>query len=378
MKIAVMKETFEGETRVPLIPPTVDKLVKLGAEVEIESGMGATCRYEDADYEKVGVTINSDRKALLQSADIVLRLRKPPMEEIELMKKGCIHISYLDPFNEIELVDKMKECSISCVSLEMLPRTTVAQKMDVLSSQANLGGYMAVIIGTEQLDKILPMMTTPAGTIKPSRVFIIGVGVAGLQAIATARRLGARVEAFDTRPVVEEQVKSLGAKFVKIDLGETGQTKDGYAMQLTPEQVQMQKDGMAKVCAQADIVITTAQLFGRPAPRIVDRAMIDQMQPGSVIIDMAVETGGNVEGSEVGKVNVIDGVKVVGYANLPGLVPLTASQMYSSNLGSFVDHFWDKEEKIFNLNLEDDLIKGSLITHDGELFSEMYKSIMNK
>lgn len=378
MKIAVLKETFEGETRVPLIPPTVDKLVKLGAEVEIEAGLGLTCKFEDADYEKVGAKVNPDRKALLQSADIVLRLRKPPIEEVELMKKGCIHISYLDPFNELDLVEKMKECSISCVSLEMLPRSTIAQKMDVLSSQANLGGYMAAIIGAEQLDKILPMMTTPAGTIKPSRVFIIGVGVAGLQAIATARRLGARVEAFDTRPVVEEQVKSLGAKFVKIDLGETGQTKDGYAVQLTPEQIQKQKEGMAKACAQADIVITTAQLFGRPAPRIVDRGMISQMQPGSVIIDMAVETGGNVEGSELNKVVEIDGVKVVGYANLPGLVPQTASQMYSSNLGNFIDHFWDKEEKVFKLKLEDDLIKGSLITHDGELYSETYKSIMKK
>lgn len=378
MKIVVMKETFEGETRVPLIPPTVDKLVKLGAEVEIEAGLGLTCRYEDADYEKVGAKVSSDRKGLLQSADIVLRLRKPPLDEIELMKKGAIHISYLDPFNELELVEKMKEYSISCVSLEMLPRSTVAQKMDVLSSQANLGGYMAVIIGAEQLDKILPMMTTPAGTIKPARVFIIGVGVAGLQAIATARRLGARVEAFDTRPVVEEQVKSLGAKFVKIDLGETGQTKDGYAVQLTPEQIQKQKEGMAKACAQADIVITTAQLFGRKAPRIVDQPMVAQMQPGSVIVDMAVETGGNVEGSELNKVVEVNGVKIVGYANLPGLVPLTASQMYSSNLGNFIDHFWDKENKVFNLKLEDDLIKGCLITHEGELYSEMYKSIMKK
>jgi len=378
MKIAVMKETFAGETRVPLIPPTVEKLAKLGAEVEIEAGMGLTCRYEDADYEKVGAKVSQDRKGLLQSADIVLRLRKPPIEEVELMKKGCIHISYLDPFNELQLVEKMKECGISCVSLEMLPRSTVAQKMDVLSSQANLGGYMAVVIGAQQLDKILPMMTTPAGTIKPSRVFIIGVGVAGLQAIATARRLGARVEAFDTRPVVEEQVKSLGAKFVKIDLGETGQTKDGYAVQLTPEQIQKQKEGMAKACVQADIVITTAQLFGRPAPRIVDRAMIAQMQPGSVIVDMAVETGGNVEGSELNKVVEIDGVKIVGYGNLPGLVPLTASQMYSSNLGNFIDHFWDKEEKVFTLKLEDDLVKGALITHDGEIYSETYKSIMNK
>ena len=378
MKIAVMKETHQGEMRVPLIPPTAEKLVKLGAELVVESGLGQTCRYEDADYEKVGAIISTSKEEMLNSADIVLRLRKPPQDELELMKKGCIHVSYLDPFNESELVNKMAETGISAVSLEMLPRTTLAQKMDVLSSQANLGGYVSVIIGAEQLDKVLPMMTTPAGTIKPARVFIIGVGVAGLQAIATARRLGARVEAFDTRPVVEEQVKSLGAKFVKIDLGETGQTKDGYAKELTPEQVQKQKDGMAKACAMADIVITTAQLFGRPAPRIVDNTIIKQMKPGSVIIDMAVETGGNVEGSEVDKIVEIDGVKIVGLGNLPGRVAETASQVYSTNLGNFVDHFWDKELKTFYLNLEDEIIKGSLITHNGEVVNEMYKSIMNK
>jgi len=378
MKIAVMKETHEGEKRVALIPQTVDKLVKLGAQVEIESGLGLTCRYEDAAYEKVGATVNADRKKLLQSADIVLRLRKPPMEEIELMKKGCLHVSYLDPFNEKELLEKLKQSGVNAISLEMIPRSTIAQKMDVLSSQANLGGYVAVILGAERLDKILPMMTTPAGTIKPCRVFIIGVGVAGLQAIATARRLGARVEAFDTRPVVEEQVKSLGAKFVKIDLGETGQTKDGYAKALTAEQLQKQKEGMAKVCAQSDLVITTAQVFGRKAPRIVDAAMVAQMQPGSVIVDMAVETGGNVEGSEVDKVVEINGVSIIGLGNLPGRVAITASQMYSANLGNFIEHFWDKEAKTFNLKLEDDLIKGALITHDGEIFSETYKSIMNK
>ena len=378
MKIAVMKETHPGEMRVPLIPPTADKLVKLGAELVVESGLGQTCRYEDADYEKVGAIISTSREEMLKTADIILRLRKPPQDELELMKKGCIHVSYLDPFNESELVDKMAESGTSAVSLEMLPRTTLAQKMDVLSSQANLGGYVSVIVGAEQLDKVLPMMTTPAGTIKPARVFIIGVGVAGLQAIATARRLGARVEAFDTRPVVEEQVKSLGAKFVKIDLGETGQTKDGYAKELTPEQVQKQKDGMAKACAMADIVITTAQLFGRPAPRIVDNTIIKQMKPGSVIIDMAVETGGNVEGSEVDKIVEIDGVKIVGLGNLPGRVAETASQVYSTNLGNFVDHFWDKETKTFNLNLDDEIIKGCLITHDGEVVNEMYKSIMNK
>ncbi len=378
MKIAVMKENYEGETRIPLIPPTAEKLVKLGAELEIEAGLGLSCRYQDSAYTEIGATIGTSREEMLKTADIVLRLRKPPMEEIELMRRGCIHVSYLDPFNEVALVDKMTECGISTVSLEMIPRTTIAQKMDVLSSQANLGGYVSVIIGVEQLDKVLPMMTTPAGTIKPSRVFIIGVGVAGLQAIATARRLGARVEAFDTRPVVEEQVKSLGAKFVKVDLGETGQTKDGYATELTPEQMQMQKEGMAKACAQADIVITTAQLFGRPAPRIVDRPMIAGMAPGSVIIDMAVETGGNVEGSEMDKIVEVEGVKVVGLGNLPGRVAITASQMYSSNLGNFIDHFWNKDAKKFNLDLEDEIIQGALITHNGALFSEMYKSIMKK
>ncbi len=376
MKIAVLKETFAGEKRVPLIPPSVEKLVKLGAAVEIEAGLGETCRYSDSDYQQVGATVNPDREALLKSADMVLRLRKPPLAEIGLMKKGAIHVSYLDPFNEKELVEKMRESGASCVSLEMVPRSTIAQKMDVLSSQANLGGYVAVILGAELLDKIFPMMTTPAGTIKPARVFIIGVGVAGLQAIATARRMGARVDAFDTRPVVEEQVKSLGAKFVKIDLGETGQTKDGYATQLTPEQIQKQKEGMAKICAQSDLVITTAQLFGRKAPIIVDAAMVAGMQPGSVIVDMAVESGGNVEGAVLDQVTEVNGVRIVGFGNLPGRVALTASQMYSSNLANFVEHFWDKEAKTFNLKLTDDIIKGALITHAGEIFSETYKSIV--
>jgi NAD(P) transhydrogenase subunit alpha len=378
MNIAVMKECHPGETRIPMVPATVDRLIKLGAEVVVEAGVGLSCRFNDEDYHALGATVSKDRCDMLANADMVLRLRKPPREEIGLMRRGTIHVSYLDPFRERELVEAMVSNGISGVSLEMVPRTTLAQKMDVLSSQANLAGYVSVLLGCEHLDKILPMMTTPAGTIKPAKVFIIGVGVAGLQAIATARRLGARVEAFDTRPVVEEQVKSLGAKFVKVDLGETGQTKDGYATQLTPEQMALQKQGMAKACAQADIVITTAQLFGRPAPRIVDRSIVAQMQPGSVIVDMAVETGGNVEGSVLDQVVEIEGVKVVGLGNLPGRVALTASQMYSANLGNFVGHFWDKENKVFQLNLDDEIIKGALVTHDGALFSEMYKSIINK
>ncbi len=378
MKIAVLKETHPGETRVPLVPATAEKLVKLGAELLVEAETGAGCRFTDDHYSAVGARVETSRETLLREADIILRLRKPPLEEVALMRQGAIHVSYLDPFNELELVDALQQAGVSAISLEMIPRSTIAQKMDVLSSQANLGGYISVILGISEMQKILPMMTTPAGTIKPAKVFIIGVGVAGLQAIATAKRLGARVEAFDTRPVVEEQVKSLGAKFVKIDLGETGQTKDGYATQLTPEQVQLQKEGMAKACAQADLVITTAQLFGRKAPRIVDQAMISQMRPGSVIVDMAVESGGNVEGSVLDEVVEVAGVKIIGWGNLPGKVALTASEMYSANLGNFITHFWNKDTQQFQLNLEDDIIKGALITHQGALFSEMYKNIMKK
>jgi len=245
MKIVIPKEYVSGERRVPVIPSNVKQLVKLGAQVEIEANMGKTSGYSDDEYISAGATVSGDRKALLSSADVVLRLHKPPVEEIDWLKKGGIHISYLDPFNEKELLDKFVSHGISAISMEMIPRVTRAQKMDALSSQTSLAGYAAVIIAAERLNKIFPMMMTPAGTISPSRVFVIGVGVAGLQAIATAKRLGARVEAFDTRPVVEEQVQSLGAKFVKIDLGETGQTKDGYAKALTEEQIDKQRQEMA-------------------------------------------------------------------------------------------------------------------------------------
>jgi NAD(P) transhydrogenase subunit alpha len=305
---------------------------------------------------------------------MVLRLRKPPLEEIATLKKGCIHVSFLDPFNEDALVDEFTQCGVTAISMEMIPRTTLAQKMDALSSQANLAGYVAVILGSDRLNKVLPMMMTPAGTIAPSRVFIIGVGVAGLQAIATAKRLGARVEAFDTRPVVEEQVQSLGAKFVKVDLGETGETKDGYAKELTEEQQAMQREGMAKVCAQSDLVITTAQLLGRKAPVIVTKEMVESMKPGSIIIDLAVETGGNVEGSKVDEEVDVNGVTIVGLGNLPGRAAANASQMYSSNLGNLVEHFWDDEEKTFNLNFEDEIIQGCVVTHEGALYNEMIKN----
>jgi NAD(P) transhydrogenase subunit alpha len=370
MKISVPRETHPGETRAPLTPDAVAKLVKLGAQVEVEAGLGQAAGFSDEAYLKAGAIITADRKQLIGSGDIVLRLRKPPVEEIAWLKQGAIHASLLDPFNEKELVQKFAEHGVSAISMEFIPRTTRAQKMDVLSSQANLGGYVAVIQAASHVNKIFPMMTTAAGTILPAKVFIIGAGVAGLQAIATAKRLGAKVTAYDTRPVVEEQVKSLGAQFLKIDLGETGQTKEGYAKALTEEQIQKQRDAMKKTCGDSDIVITTAQVFGRRAPILVTNEMLDAMKPGSTVIDMAVESGGNVEGVVYDQVTDRKGVKIVGVANLPARVPLHASQVYAANLVALVEEFWDKKEKTFVLKLDDEIIKGCLITHGGKIVNE--------
>jgi NAD(P) transhydrogenase subunit alpha len=353
-----------------LTPDSAARLVKLGAQVEVEAGLGLRAGFADAAYTAAGATITADRKALLGSGDMVLRLRKPPVGEIALLKSGCIHVSLLDPFNEKDLVQKLAERGISAISMEFIPRTTRAQKMDVLSSQANLGGYEAVILAARYSNKIFPMMTTAAGTILPAKVFIIGVGVAGLQAIATAKRLGAKVTAYDTRPVVEEQVKSLGAQFLKIDLGETGQTKDGYAKALTEEQIQKQRDAMKKTCGDSDVVITAAQVFGRRAPILVTAEMLNAMKPGSVVVDLAIETGGNVEGAVLDQVTDRNGVKIVGIGNLPGRVPLHASQVYSANLTSLIEEFWDKQNKSFVLKLDDEIIKGCLITHGGKIVNE--------
>lgn len=370
MQISIPRELYPGETRVPMIPSVAGSLVKLGAEVVVESGIGLSCGYTDDEYVKAGAELASDRKKMLQAADMVLRLRKPEVPEIELLKKGAVHVSYLDPYKEKELVRAFMDRGVSAVSMEMIPRTTRAQKMDALSSQASLAGYVSVILAAERLAKSFPMMMTPAGTIAPARVFIVGAGVAGLQAIATAKRLGARVDAFDVRPVVEEQVKSLGAKFLKIDLGDTGQTTGGYAKQLTKEQLDMQRAGMAKHCAQMDVVITTAQVFGKKAPVLISTAMVKGMMPSSVVIDMAVEGGGNVECSVAGQEIDIDGVLVVGLENLPGRVAYHASQMYANNLAAFVEEFWDKEEKLFKLNTDDEIIKGCLVTHGGAVCNE--------
>ncbi len=370
MLIFIPREIHPGETRVPIVPDTVQRLVDKGVTIEVESCVGLPAGHCDNAYEKAGAQVVTGRTDALARADMVLRLRKPPEGEVRLMQRGAVHISFLDPFHDAGLIHAMADAGVTGISMEMIPRTTLAQKMDALSSQANLAGYVAVILAAERLDKILPMMMTPAGTIAPSRVFVIGAGVAGLQAIATARRLGARVEAFDTRPAVEEQVTSLGARFVKADLGETGETEGGYARELTPEQQEKQREAMAKVCAQADVVITTAQVFGKKAPLIITDAMVQSMRPGSVIVDLAVDSGGNTEGVVEDEEIVRHGVTIIGRTNLPGLVPVHASQMYSANVGNLVEAYWDSEAGRFAVDLEDEILAGCVVVHDGAVVND--------
>ncbi len=375
MLIGVPKESWQGELRAALVPQNAKKLIAAGFEIVVESGVGESAGFIDQNYVDVGVTVQADRQEILGRADIVLRVRKPEVAEVASLKSGAVHVSFLDPFNEKALVQALAARGVTAISMEMIPRTTRAQKMDALSSQANLAGYVTVILAAFHCPKIFPMMMTPAGTIAPARVFIIGAGVAGLQAIATAKRLGARVEAFDTRPVVAEQVRSLGGKFVEIDLGDTGQTEQGYAKELTPEQLELQKAGQKKIISQSDVVITTAQVFGRPAPKIVSRDMVEAMQPGSVVVDMAVESGGNVEGSVLDQVTQINGVTIVGQGNLPSEVARNASEMYSNNLFNLLDDFWDAETKQLNLDPADEIVQGCVITRDGVIVNETIKNL---
>ena len=369
--ILVCRETDPRETRVALIPDDIKKLIGMGFSCKVVRGAGAKSGFSDAAYEKAGaVLIDTEQEGY--DSEIILRILKP--QSAAGLNPDTLHLSYLDPFNEKELLRDFAKSGVQAVSLEMIPRTTLAQKMDVQSSQTSLAGYVAVINAAARLPKILPMMVTPSGTINPARVFIIGVGVAGLQAIATAKRLGARVDAFDTRPVVEEQVKSLGASFVKIDLGEMGQTDQGYAKELTPEQIKKQQEAQAKVCERSNIVITTAKVFGRKAPRLIAKDVIDRMQPGSIIVDMAVSTGGNVEGSKLYKEVVTEnGVIILSGDYLERQVPFDASKMLSGNFTAFLTHFYDKEAKEFKVNLQDEIMRGCLLTQGGKIIHERFK-----
>ena len=375
MNIFFPKEP-EFETRVSLTLESAKKFLDKGFNISIEKSFAEHLGSSDKEFEDLGVkTLNRDEG--FASSEIVCSVRNLAENELDKINENTLLVSFLDPFNEKSLVKKIREKNISAISMELVPRITRAQKMDALSSQANLAGYSAVIIASQELQKALPMMMTAAGTISPSKVFVIGVGVAGLQAIATAKRLGAKVEAFDTRPVVEEQVKSLGARFVKIDIGETGETEQGYAKELSPEQIEMQREGMKKVCASSDIVITTAQVFGRPAPTLVTSEMVSAMSQGSVIVDMAVGTGGNVEGSVPNETIDLNGVKIVGNTNLPGELPYHSSQVYSSNIFNLIDEFWNEEEKQLSLDINDEILSICLVSHEKEYINKTIKEIMN-
>ena len=371
MNIFFPKEQ-DNETRFSLTGETAQKFLKKDINLSIQENINLQDALLEKLIEENSINIVS-REEGLKSANIICNLNKLSFDDIAKINPDTLAISFLDPFNEKQLIEEFRKKSISSISMELIPRTTRAQKMDALSSQANLAGYSAVIIASNLLEKALPMMMTAAGTISPSKVFVVGVGVAGLQAIATAKRLGARVEAFDTRPVVEDQVKSLGARFIKIDLGETEETNQGYAKALTEEQIKKQQEGMKKVCANSDIVITTAQVFGRPAPKIITSEMVQAMQPGSVIVDMAVSSGGNVEGSQMGEIIDIKGVKIIRNSNLPGEVPTHSSQVYANNIYNLIDEFWDEETSSFKYDLNDEILANCLVTHKGNYINASVK-----
>ena len=375
MKIGIPSENLPGEQRTAMVPDSVNKLVSLGAEVAVEAGLGHYSGVPDKAYEEAGAIIESDRKQVVFSADMVLRFHPPAKEDIEQMQPGSLHIGFLNPFDKSSPLGILAQKKINAIGMEMVPRITRAQRMDALTSQANLAGYVAVLIAANHTTKAFPMMMTAAGTIQPCRVLVVGVGVVGLQAIATARRLGAQVTAYDTRPVVREQVESLGARFAQIDVGETGQTDQGYAKALTEEQLAKQREAMLKFYRNADIVITTAQVFGKPAPRIVSKDIVDAMEPGTVVVDLAVETGGNVEGVQLDKMIDMNGVKLIGFSKLPGRVAFHASQMYASNLVHLIAEFWDKEAKIWKWDLEDEIMKSCLIVYEGQIVHPQFQPI---
>jgi H+-translocating NAD(P) transhydrogenase subunit alpha len=364
MKIAVAAETDAGEPRVAAVPDTVKKLVALGAEVAVMPGAGVKAGVPDAEYTAAGATVTSDA---LNNADIVLLVRRPPANELPRLKKGALVIAIMDPYGNDAAIKQMADAGLTAFAMELMPRITRTQSMDVLSSQANLAGYRAVIDAAEVYGRALPMMMTAAGTVPAAKVFIMGVGVAGLQAIATARRLGAIVTATDVRPATKEQVESLGAKFLAVEDEEfkNAQTAGGYAKEMSKEYQAKQAALVAEHIKKQDIVITTALIPGRPAPRLISKEMVDSMRLGSVIVDLAVERGGNVEGAKPGEVVQAGPAKIVGYLNVPGRLAASASALYAKNLLTFLETMIDKKEKKLAINWDDEIIKGTMLTRDG-------------
>ena len=365
MKIAVLRERFEGESRVAATPETVAKLIGLGAEVSVEKGAGLGSRLSDELFKEAGASIGANAAATLKGADIVLVVRRPAAADLAGVNKGALLIGALDPYGNEKDVAALARAGVSAVAMEFMPRITRAQVMDILSSQANLAGYQAVVEAAALFDRAMPMMMTAAGTVRPAKAFVMGAGVAGLQAIATAKRLGAVVSATDVRAAAGEQVESLGAKFIMTDALKDASGSGGYARELTKDEQAAQAELVAGHISKQDIVVTTALIPGRPAPKLVTRAMVESMAPGSVIVDLAAERGGNVELTQPGKVITHNGVTIVGHTNLAGRIPTTASQLYARNLLSFIDTLIDKKEKKLAINWDDELVKATVLTRDG-------------
>jgi NAD(P) transhydrogenase subunit alpha len=364
MRIAIARESDAGEPRVAATPDTVKRMIALGARVVVEPGAGERSGIPDADFTAAGATMAKDA---IQGADVVLKVRRPTPAELKAYKKGALVIGLMDPFGESAALKSLADAGITAFAMELMPRITRAQSMDVLSSQANLAGYRAVIDAAAEYGRAFPMMMTAAGTVPAAKVFVMGVGVAGLQAIATARRLGAVVTATDVRPAAKEQVQSLGAKFIAVEDEEFKQaeTAGGYAKEMSKEYQAKQAALIAEHITKQDVVITTALIPGRPAPRLVTKRMISTMRPGSVIVDIAVERGGNVEGVKPDEVVVVNGVKLVGHVNMAGRLAASASALYARNLLSFLETMIDKNAKSLAVNWDDEIVKGTALTRDG-------------
>jgi NAD(P) transhydrogenase subunit alpha len=376
--VFVAKETSPDEPRVAASAETVKKMIGLGLEVVVEAGAGLLSRIPDADYEKAGAKIGKATDA--KTADVILKVRRPVDKEIKSIKQGAIVIAIMDPYGNEEALAALAKAGATTFAMELMPRITRAQSMDVLSSQANLAGYQAVIDAAGEYDRAMPMMMTAAGTVPAAKVFVMGAGVAGLQAIATARRLGAVVSATDVRPAAKEQVASLGAKFIAVEDDEfkAAETAGGYAKQMSAEYQAKQAALVAEHIAKQDIVITTALIPGRPAPKLVSRAMLASMRSGSIAVDLAVERGGNVEGVEAGKVVYVEGVKVIGYSNVAGRVAASASLLYAKNLLTFLETMISKETKQLALNTEDELVKATMLTHGGAIVNPNFGGVKNE
>jgi len=376
MKIGIPREIYEGEKRVAIVPKMATQFLKEGHEVFIEANAGEGAYFTDLEYDRIGATIVENAQLLYSRVDVIMKVQPPQREEVEMMRDSSIYIGFLSSVLDDEFLNLINKKSITSFAMEFIPRISRSQSMDALSSMASIAGYRAVLIAAQHLGKFFPLMMTAAGTIPPAKVLVVGAGVAGLQSIATARRLGARVEAFDTRPAVREQVESLGAQFIEMELVADAETATGYAKEMTEEFMKKEREIIGERAAQNHVVITTAQLIGKKAPTLITEEMVERMQEGSVIIDLAAEQGGNCEITEPGKNICRHGVTICGVLNLPSTLPIDASAMYSRNITQFFKHLYNGENR--KLDFEDKITKSSCVTHNGEIVNDYVRNAIRK